>query len=719
MKQRLSIFIMIVFYGLFPASVYSLSIEEVTFSNAVIVPYFMEEQGKTLTITDVVNSKNWVQPDKETINFGFTINPYWFKFTLQNNTKQILNLFFRITYPMLDEILFYTPNSDGTYREVKTGDKYPFHHRKVVDVGFVFPIAVYPGSNTYYFRIQTTSSFNFACDLYSAEGYLKVLNTDQPLIWMYYGLMIVMVVFNFFVFLSIRDVSYLLYTFFISSWILLQMSLNGYAFQYLWPDSIWWGNNSLPFFMALTIFMCGLFLLRATDVLWNNKKVKILYSIFVLIPGFILSLGSLALPYHTAIVSTTGFTIMAVLVLFTSQLYAFIKGSRIARFFAVGFAGLAIGVLLYTLKTFGVLPANFFTQWSIQIGSSIVVIFLSFALADRINVMRKDIEELYEEKKISESEALKKASHFEAIVNAVNVMSNDFINVSKELGLISKMFSDISEKQVEMTSHIQDLLSGLQTSLGQLHSSLKAQKDQGKKSQEYVITMEHSYNELLNENDRFLSIIESIVSTAKNTENTINTMISNMNVLQQGSHEIEQFISVIDEISDKINLLSLNASIEAARAGEAGRGFAVVADEIGKLAAATAEQSGMINQRVVTIASDINSIVVLSKESNTALSNIFALIGAVKEGIVSFQQVVNNQTGNLHKVKEQVVHIDDLSNEVFQLSQKIKEVMASTLKSVSIISSMADDIAKTNIKIKEFSQTISEKSDRLSILVKG
>jgi len=719
MKQRLSLFITMVIYLLFPASVYSLSIGDITFSNASVVPYFVEEHDKPLTITDVLNIKDWEKTEKETINFGFTTKPYWFKFTVQNNTKEILNLFFKITYPMLDEILFYAPNPDGTYYEMKTGDKYPFKHREVVDVGFVFPVAVYPGLNSYYFRIQTTSSFNFGCYLYSAKGYLKVLNTDQPLIWMYYGLMIVMVVFNFFVFLSIRDISYLLYTLFISSWILLQMSLNGYAFQYLWPDSIWWGNNSLPFFMALTIFLCGIFLLRATDVLWNNKKVKIIYSIFVLIPGFALSLGSLALPYHAAIVSTTGFTTFVVIILFISLLYALIKGSRIARFFAIGFAGLAIGVLLYTLKTFGVLPVNFITQWSIQIGSSIVVIFLSFALADRINVMRKDIEELYEEKKISESEALKKASHFEAIVNAVNVMSNDFINVSKELESISKTFSEVSGKQVEMTSHIQESFSGLQMSLEELHNALKAQKEQGKKSQEYVVTMEHAYTALLSENKRFLGIIESIVSTAKNAENTLNTMISSMNVLQQGSQEIEQFVSVIDEISDKINLLSLNASIEAARAGEAGKGFAVVADEIGKLAAATAEQSGMISKRVATIASDINSIVVLSRESNTALSNIFSLIGTVKEGIVSFQQVVNNQTDELHKVKEQVIHIDTLSNEIFQLSEKIKDVMANTLEAIITISSMADGIATTNIKIKEYSTSISEKSERLSILVKG
>lgn len=680
---------------------------------------FIEDKQNTMSFDDVVSSDKWNNTVTETINFGFTDSAYWFTFNVNNTSKIKKTALLRISYPMLDYIELYRPTENGGYEKTIEGDSFPFHQREITDVAFVYLLEIYPGTNTFYFKIKTTSSFNFTATLFSVKGFLHHLNVEQPLIWIYYGLMIIMVVFNFFVFLSIRDFSYLLYVLFITSWIFLQMCLNGYAFQYLWPKQVWWGNNSLPFFMALTITSCAIFLLRATDVLWKSRKIIISHMILIIIPGIIIALSSLAIQYKFAIKIATGFTICAVCILFPMQAYALIKKSRIARFFAVGFLGLSIGVLLYALKTFGVLPATFVTQWSIQMGSAFVVLFLSFALADRINVMRRNIEVLYEDKKISESEALQKASHFEAIVNAVNVMSNDFIMVSKELELISKTFSEVSGKQSEMTLHIQESFSGLQMSLEELHNALKDQKEQGKKSQEYVVTMENAYTALINENKRFIDIIESIVSRAKNAENTLGSMINNMNVLQQGSHEIEQFVAVIDEISDKINLLSLNASIEAARAGEAGRGFAVVADEIGKLAAATAEQSGMISKRVASIANDIHSIVVLSQDSNTALSDIFSLIGTVKDGIVSFQKVVNNQTDELQKVKEQVIQIDKLSNDILRLSEKIKDVMANTLESINIISSMADGIATTNSKIKEYSKTISEKSDRLSILVKG
>ncbi|NMB63793.1 MAG: hypothetical protein GYA16_02865, partial [Spirochaetes bacterium] len=360
---------------------------------------FIEDKQNTMLFDDVVSSDKWNNNVTETINFGFTDSAYWFTFNVNNTSKIKKTALLRISYPMLDYIELYRPTENGGYEKTIVGDSFPFHQREITDVAFVYLLEIYPGTNTFYFKIKTTSSFNFTATLFSVKGFLHHLNVEQPLIWIYYGLMIIMVVFNFFVFLSIRDFSYLLYVLFITSWIFLQMCLNGYAFQYLWPKQVWWGNNSLPFFMALTITSCAIFLLRATDVLWKSRKIIIAHMILIIIPGIIIALSSLAIQYKFAIKIATGFTICAVCILFPMQAYALIKKSRIARFFAVGFLGLSIGVLLYALKTFGVLPATFVTQWSIQMGSAFVVLFLSFALADRINVMRRNIEVLYEDKK--------------------------------------------------------------------------------------------------------------------------------------------------------------------------------------------------------------------------------------------------------------------------------------------------------------------------------
>jgi serine phosphatase RsbU (regulator of sigma subunit) len=73
------------------------------------------------------------------------------------------------------------------------------------------------------------------------------------------------------------------------------------------------------------------------------------------------------------------------------SVYATVKGVRQAKFVLAAFAVMFIGALTFLLKTFGVAPSNFFTEWSMQIGSSLLVVMFSLGLADNINTMKNDL----------------------------------------------------------------------------------------------------------------------------------------------------------------------------------------------------------------------------------------------------------------------------------------------------------------------------------------
>ncbi|MCB1309029.1 MAG: hypothetical protein KDK30_12645 [Leptospiraceae bacterium] len=115
------------------------------------------------------------------------------------------------------------------------------------------------------------------------------------------------------------------------------------------------------------------------------------------------------------------------------------------------------------------------------------------------------------------------------------------------------------------------------------------------------------------------------------------SMGSEINNVSQSSMAIQSIVKVIEDISDRIALLSLNASIEAARAGEHGRGFAVVAEEVSKLSEHTALQikeiSGIVGRNRTEIARAIERIKSTENVYNTIDSLVNQAVGLSGENV--------------------------------------------------------------------------------------
>ncbi|MFH1217260.1 MAG: 7TM diverse intracellular signaling domain-containing protein [Pseudomonadota bacterium] len=355
----------------------------------------LQDPTKRMTIEQVAGeagNRGFIQSAEETPGFGFTDSAYWLRFTVRNTRSESTKHFIEVGYPLLDHIALYVPTAVG-YRVMQAGDYQPFRERYIQYRNFIFPVELEPfQQKTFFMRCESTSSVNFPLTLLSTSALSERISSEQSLLGLYYGILITMLFFSLFFYVTLKDITYLYYVLFISGYMLFQSSINGLAFQFLWPDSIWWANNNIPFFIFFAFLFAILFTRKALD---TAKLVPRLDKILLVIAslaafGLVFSLfGS----YSISIRASSSLC-LSVFILILAGIICAVKGHRPAIFYSVAWMAFLIGVGVYALKSFGLLPNNFFTDYGLQIGSAWEVIILFMGLTDRFRLMEKEKKEI-------------------------------------------------------------------------------------------------------------------------------------------------------------------------------------------------------------------------------------------------------------------------------------------------------------------------------------
>jgi len=212
--------------------------------------------------------------------------------------------------------------------------------------------------------------------------------------------------------------------------------------------------------------------------------------------------------------------------------------------------------------------------------------------------------------------------------------------------------------------------------------------------------------------------ISEILRSNNETEITLRDLLDRMGLIDSGGKSIDQFMNIIDDITDRINLLSLNAAIEAARAGEHGRGFAVVADEIGKLALATSDNSKQISEQVSSIISDITEGTKLMNSTKSRIDLTFDIINTITGRTDEVKGLVLDQDEAINRIVSQAGLMDDLARDIENATATQSNTMSETMGIINRLIEMAKDIYHANNRIVELTAMVKEKSGRMSEVVK-
>ncbi len=356
----------------------------------------LEDPDHSLTIDDVASEKfssKFAPTGKEAPGFGFTSSAYWFRFSVTNMTRDRREYFLEIDYPLLDHVDLYVPAENGTWECKKAGDRIPFDEREIKHVNFLFPIQLdYGRQATFFIRCQTSSSMNMPITLLSTDALVNRTQNEELMLGLYFGILLAMLAYNLILCVMIRDWIYFYYVLFVGCFGMFQLGLNGIAFEYFWPRSIWWANASIPFFICSSY----LFGTQFTRAILNTREFVPRLDRVLRVIMYVASAGvvaSLTMPYSVSIKLAT-FIIPGVLVHIICGFICTARGYRPALYYAVAWTVSLVGMTIFSLKTFGILDNNFFTTWSMQMGSAWEVIILALALADRVNVMKREKEKI-------------------------------------------------------------------------------------------------------------------------------------------------------------------------------------------------------------------------------------------------------------------------------------------------------------------------------------
>ncbi|MBW7858927.1 MAG: methyl-accepting chemotaxis protein [Leptonema sp. (in: Bacteria)] len=212
----------------------------------------------------------------------------------------------------------------------------------------------------------------------------------------------------------------------------------------------------------------------------------------------------------------------------------------------------------------------------------------------------------------------------------------------------------------EQTSSVQSLI----TTMNGLSSS--------------ITQMGQQVNETQNETSQ-------ITDLAKEGEQSLGQLNDSMHLVLESSNSVSNIVQIISEISDRINLLSLNAAIEAARAGDAGRGFAVVAEEVGKLADRTGSSIRDISQLVTTNDQQIKGGIQQLESTTRFIQDILERVSRMNSRMNTLKSSMTNQIQDNGNVREQLQTVDNRSTEIRDAITEHKRAVAEIATTVSSI----------------------------------
>ncbi|RMG26826.1 MAG: hybrid sensor histidine kinase/response regulator, partial [Bacteroidetes bacterium] len=353
--------------------------------------YLLEDTTHSLRIEDVLRQKDRFQPAASYImNAGITESAYWLHFSLQNPTAETRELIVHIPGQSLCRAEMFVFDTNGHQRQYGlTGTLIPQKERSLRGKQLAFPLQLGPGEQLeVYLRAETTNVMVIQVEVQGYQAFFARIGKIRTALGVFYGILLVIICYNLLLFVAVKDRSHLYYVLYVAAFGIASSAYDGYISEYaIWLAQITNGRLSLlasPLFMCCALVFTHRFLRMQEISVWFSRAIWG----FVGLETLVLLLTPWKTEWAYSLLLPSGIPFLLLVVL--SAVFAWRKGMREARFYALGFGFTLLGGALFCLMLMGAIKATVLTFYGPQIGSALQFIVLSLGLADKINQLNAE-----------------------------------------------------------------------------------------------------------------------------------------------------------------------------------------------------------------------------------------------------------------------------------------------------------------------------------------
>ncbi|MCH8546576.1 MAG: hypothetical protein LAT54_07570, partial [Cryomorphaceae bacterium] len=330
------------------------------------IAYFKDDT-QSLSAQDVIQ-ESFNESSVKVPNLGISSSTHWIKFSVNNKTNEP-EIYLEFRQPLIDNITIYdATNEDNIIRIGFGGDNFPFSQREIKHPSYFFTLTIEPGeTRTFLASIQSGEQILGFFVLSDKAHTMNYTSLSDTLFGLYAGIILALLFYNLFIYITVREKVYLRYVVYILFIGLTQISLQGYAFKIFSPNHPYIANI-LPYVFSCLVGISAIYFMRE----FLNSKTRIpkfhnlsylfeyLYWITLLIPFF----GFYNLAYLLVLALAGSISIY----MLTAGVLVYKTGYSPAKYYLLGWSMLLVGIIIYVLKDFSVLPTNFVTSYTMPIG---------------------------------------------------------------------------------------------------------------------------------------------------------------------------------------------------------------------------------------------------------------------------------------------------------------------------------------------------------------